>query len=648
LKPPDRKSSSDSPDTEISPVLLFQTLQGFLPEFIQRMLVVASENATLTKSSFPQKLEDADHSERVVEFATPSYLEALLEQNSYAKYDAILFCPDTERPFDFVPYVHIISKALTPQGWIFWVTRSEPCSADLLDRLNDVNMELYVIWDAMPSSLVASPQPFSWVRRTRQDEIKGDPVLFHCLAFVPKNYDPLAHARALLLDGAPGPAFNVLTFVPEVYLENPPVRAAVKAEQALCLLAWDQAASDGLTLPRFHLAQAFFAQATAADPHCHLAYCVQAEFWHRLGDDYMAARTLRSIQHVAPQETTATQLNTYTSHPAVPTKPWEPPEWNEGTSLPRILLITDNRPNYGLDVLYAGLFRVLGADHVLEFPHKPTLHGGQPERFADYPCCFCLPGEAVTLEQVCDELRSGRFDLLLFGDVERTLEREQALQVVRAADRIPVFLLDMLDDFRDNRPEVCDWLQLKHFAGYFKREMLTCVSYGNGVFPLPFAYPEERMPTSFPEDRPYLLFWAGQRQFGIRKLALEYLERRFNVDFSTRYTQAEYVSILQSSHIGLDFSGFGFDTVRYWEVPAHGAMLLAERRPTCIPFDFTDGESAVFFDDIPDLEKKLLYYGTHKEETIAIAHRGYDHVKRYHTATLRAKHLLGWIAQTMR
>lgn len=612
------------------------------------MLVVVSGSPTHSQPIISEKIEDVDYCDRTVEFVRIEQVKALPPQRTCPTYDAVLFLLHPEHASDLLEYIPIISNTLTPRAWMFWLTSTEVCVADLPDNLADANMELYAVWDAVPSSPDTVPQTVSWIRRTRQDEPADGPILFRCFAWVPKHYDPLTHARELLLAGAPGPAFNALTFVPDVYLENPPVRAAVKAEQALCLLAWDQAASDGSTLSRFYLAQAFFAQATAADPHCHLAYCVQAEFWHRLGDDLMAARTLRSIQHVAPQETATTQMNSYAATPLIHPRSVEPPEWNAGSTLPRILLITDNRPNYGLDVLYAGLLCVLGSDHILEFPYKPTLHGGQPERFADYPCCFHFPGEAATLERLCDELRSGKFDLVLFGDVERTLEREQALQVIRAADRIPVFVLDMLDDFRDNRPEIMEWLELKHIAGYFKREMLACVSYGNGAFPLPFAYPEERIPNSFPEDRPYLLFWAGQRQFGIRKLALEYLERRFNVDFSTRYTQAEYTRMLQSVRIGLDFSGFGFDTVRYWEVPAHGAMLLAERRPTCIPFNFKDGESAVFFDDIPDLEKKLLYYGTHKEETLAIARQGYDHLKKYHTATLRARHLLGWVAQTMR
>lgn len=93
--------------------------------------------------------------------------------------------------------------------------------------------------------------------------------------------------------------------------------------------------------------------------------------------------------------------------------------------------------------------------------------------------------------------------------------------------------------------------------------------------------------------------------------------------------------------------GFGFDTVRYWEAPAHGCMLLAERPPLRIPFNFKDGESAVFFDDLAELEDKLEYYLEHPEETVPIARAGHAVVKQYHTGVARAAQLLARIESVL-
>ena len=76
-------------------------------------------------------------------------------------------------------------------------------------------------------------------------------------------------------------------------------------------------------------------------------------------------------------------------------------------------------------------------------------------------------------------------------------------------------------------------------------------------------------------------------------------------------------------------------------------MLLSERPPIYIPNNFRDGESAVFFDDLPDLEEKLAYYLSRPDEAAAIAQAGHEHVKRYHTTSVRARQLLGQIERTL-
>ena len=49
-------------------------------------------------------------------------------------------------------------------------------------------------------------------------------------------------------------------------------------------------------------------------------------------------------------------------------------------------------------------------------------------------------------------------------------------------------------------------------AAYFKREMLACIDYGSNTFPLPFAYPDARMPSEVSGERSLPIFWAGHRK----------------------------------------------------------------------------------------------------------------------------------------
>jgi len=276
------------------------------------------------------------------------------------------------------------------------------------------------------------------------------------------------------------------------------------------------------------------------------------------------------------------------------------------------------------------------------------LHGVRQADLSNYPCIFDHGGAPVDLERVLAQLRSGAFDLVLFGDAELNLDKKEVRRIGEAAARVPLCIVDQRDDPKDNRAAILERLGRASAFAYFKRELLTCVDFGPRTFPLPFAYPDARLPADLKPDRPSGVFWAGHRLSGLRGLYLDWIERRLELRFDNKYSQDDYARAIAQSRIGLCFFGFGFDTVRYWELPAHGCMLLAERLPIQIPHNFRDGESGVFFDDVHDLEHKLSHYLKHTDEAEAVAARGRDHLLRYHTASARARQFLAWVDQTTR
>ncbi len=456
------------------------------------------------------------------------------------------------------------------------------------------------------------------------------------------NYDPITHSGALFDAGHPDWAYGVLSMIPAPYLEEDDVCANVFADIMLCQLAMDKASTGWEDrLKRFAIAQEAFYRAIARKPRLHLAYQCQAQFWRRIGNDDMASRLLRSLLYVAPDERTLDQFaQCKTGRIDVEDAA---PEWNPPARLPRILLVMHPRPHYGLDVLYDGLCTVLGTSNVTDFPWKPSLHGQPPKEMAHYPCMFNRPGRPVPLDDLIAQLTRGRYDAILFGDLEQDLERGMARRIMKAAGQTPLFILDEQDDAGDSRREVMEFLDVDSIAGFFKREMLAGADYGPRSYPLPFAYPDRRVPQDVEGPRNTPIFWAGHRLFGLRRLYLEHLESARGLKLDGVYDQTEYVRALLDTRIGLNIFGCGFDTVRYWELPAHGCMLLSERLPIRIPHNFRDGESAVFFDDTQDLEEKIEYYLAHPEEVRAIARAGHEHFKRHHTGSMRARQLLAWM-----
>ncbi|MBI5092447.1 MAG: glycosyltransferase [Candidatus Hydrogenedentes bacterium] len=469
------------------------------------------------------------------------------------------------------------------------------------------------------------------------------------LVLVKNTYSPISHAHTLFSDGLPSACYEVLSLIPKEYLTDPAVAAGVAADMQLCVLEVQRTAPPEQTLPLFGVAQALFREAVGSAPLLAQAYQSQAEFWRRIGDPGTGIRLLESIHFVQPSEDLERQLTILRRHPSQDFTCPEPPD--AAPPLPanlRVLFITHERPNYGLDVLYDGLCNVLGDEAVVEYPWKPSLHGHMPSVHGQYPCLFNRPGERLGIDQIADQLKEKRFDLVLFGDIEQHLGQEEAQRIVEAAGDIPVCVVDAQDEPQSYLESATEFLGGATIAAYFKREMLTCHDYGPMAYPLPFAYADDRVPELSDEPRPRGLFWAGQRAFGLRRLYLDTLEARFGEKFDARYSPEEYARALGESRIGLSFFGFGFDTVRYWELPAHGCMLLSERMPIQIPKNFVDGESAVFFDDTRGLLEKAEYFREHPNEARRVAIAGHRHLRLHHTSAARARQLLARVAPLLR
>ena len=86
--------------------------------------------------------------------------------------------------------------------------------------------------------------------------------------------------------------------------------------------------------------------------------------------------------------------------------------------------------------------------------------------------------------------------------------------------------------------------------------------------------------------------------------------------------------------------GAGYDTVRYWEIPANHMMLMSEKLNSVIENDFIDGENAVFFSSIDEFNDKYNYYIKYPDKTDDIAKNGHTWFLKYHTSTKRAEQLL--------
>ena len=465
----------------------------------------------------------------------------------------------------------------------------------------------------------------------------------HLAMAVRPGYNPVRHAQSVAGTGDFENAFGILEGIPAIYLEVPETREAVGLLKLEFLAGQMEQCGGGDLSQLLGRAQDVHYALTDQFPRNPGSYRAMARCWQGAGDPGMARRILASIHFAVPDPAIAAERDRIAAQGDGGSHSVVAPDWNPPPRF-RVLILIHPRPHFGLDALFDGLCTCLGEENVVDFPWKPTLHGQTGDTLRDYPCRFHRGGTARSAAEIVAELEAGAFDAILYGDVEGDLPPDFVQAIMAARGACPVYLVDELDQPGNFRELARQRIGLADdFAACFKREMVACLDYGPHTYPLPFAYTRPDNPPAPPESRTRDFFWAGHRMFGQRRLYLETLEARYAWDLDVRFDQDTYRAKMQASRIGLNCFGMGFDTVRYWELPAHGCMLLSERLPIRVPFNFVDGVSAVFFDDLADLVEKLDYYLAHPEQTATIAAAGHACYLASHTNEARARQMLGWM-----
>ncbi len=521
--------------------------------------------------------------------------------------DAAVLAPETEAEWENLPgFMIAYAAGLSPHGSVFLVVPANRDSGEIIANQHLVEFDRW--------SIPTQPEKYTV-------------IVLH-----PRAYDRFAHAQYLADSGHPDWAVDLLA---DKEGRDPDEEHRRQKEMHRYLLPWDDRDGADDRLRRFFLSQSLFANVSASSPKDVEAFKTHAAMWKRLGDHAMSERLIRTLDYA--------QLGSVEARQAVAPRAEEcAPELLDKHYRPRLLVMLEAQPDYGADVLFDGLADILGDNNVVDFPWKGTLHGEEPATQQHYPCMFQRPGLRLAFEDVLEQMAAGRFDGVLYCAHTNAWHGEDLKALTAASPTTPIYLVDQSDSPVNHREAMAAHVGASSDAPYFKREMLQAVDYGPNAFPLPFAYPSGRLKPMEP-DRGIPLFWAGHRQFGLRRLYLEHIESLLGRPLDQQLTQADYAEQLANARIGLNFFGFGYDTVRYWELPAHGCMLLSERLPIRVPNNFVLGESAVFFDDLEELERRLVYYLERPEESAHIAQAGRVHLEQHHTGVARAKQFLARI-----
>jgi len=326
-------------------------------------------------------------------------------------------------------------------------------------------------------------------------------------------------------------------------------------------------------------------------------------------------------------------------------------QYSRGTDI-KTLFINSHSADYVQDLTYSGLVKVLGKDKVVDYRWNKKYH----VPYKKYPKNLgYTPG---SLFSSLFNRRLDDIDLLIVG-----ASKVDCFETyIEVADRIPASVTTVFVDGGDRsdigedltiygRPELYQQALAKRpFDIVFKREYNLDRRYDDNVYPLPISFNMDRLPGIPAGYRYDVSFWAVETD-PIRTHALELLEDKYdceqngtvrNQKFSKYKRKGQfYLQELAQCRIVLNFRGGGWDTMRYWEVPAVGTFMMTQKPGILIPDDFVAGRDVVHVDnDLEQLIDLCDYYLKHEAEREKIAASGRDHLLRYHTDVARAEFLL--------
>lgn len=319
----------------------------------------------------------------------------------------------------------------------------------------------------------------------------------------------------------------------------------------------------------------------------------------------------------------------------------------------KVLYINRNKFDYLQDLVYTGLIKTLGPTNVVELPWNNKFH----INFKNYPKNIGLYKGAI-LQSVLNRFTAKEFSIVIVASCHPDTLTTY-LEIVKT---LPSSVVTVFIDGGDWPAVAGDLgrlggmelyekiISIRPFDHIFKREYLIDKSYDDNVHPLPFAFNFDRLPKISGEKKYDVAFWAVESD-PIRSSVLDMIQDKFDCknngsvknQVMKKYKRkgSFYLQELARCKISLNFRGAGWDTLRYWEVPALAGFMISQRPGIKINNNFIDGKEIVFCnDDLSDLLDLCHYYLKNEDEREKIARRALAKMKDYHTDIHRAKEII--------
>ncbi len=323
----------------------------------------------------------------------------------------------------------------------------------------------------------------------------------------------------------------------------------------------------------------------------------------------------------------------------------------------KFLFINSKSPDYIEDQMFSALTEIFGKQSVRAYPVNYRYYIQRKAYPLNMGKCRTATDFIIDKVTLKKELKAFEYDCVIIGSTKRDTF-ESFLQIsAYLPGNIPVIYLDGGDfpevggdatrlGFESLYDSVINNFSISHV---FKRECLIDKAYPDNVHPLPMAFKPQ--PIDFPVNKQYdVTCWCVESD-PIRTQALSLLENRYDCrangttlgqTFRNYKRKGKgYLKELGSSRISCNFRGVGWDTLRYWEIPAVQSLMLSQKPQIVIPNNFINGEHVIFCkDDLSDMTDLIDYYLSHDDEAEQISASARNFLMKNHTHIQRAEYFL--------
>ena len=323
----------------------------------------------------------------------------------------------------------------------------------------------------------------------------------------------------------------------------------------------------------------------------------------------------------------------------------------------KILFINDKSADYIQDLTYSGLVKSFSFYDIKDYPYNQKYHIA----YRSYPKNLGYIKNSFFKSFITRFLKN--FDYVFLASAKVRAFKAYLKIIKYIPKKTPIIFIDGGDSSKGigrdlevygNYELYEEAIAIRKFDYIFKREYLIDTNYEKNIFPLPMSFNYDRLPYLDYDFKYNLSFWAVESH-KIRTDALKLLENKFdckqngtvlNQEFKNYNRRGDfYLQELARSKIVLNFRGGGWDTLRYWEVPAIGRFLISQKPRILIPNNFRDKKELIFCkDDLSDLEDLCKFYLKNEDKREEIAKNALIFSKKYHSDKERVSYIFSKIS----